>query len=215
MKYKSGDEVRIACSSNPAHVIVATIVKVMGNDRYLVNVGDGIISVMESSILPKVHNFVRDDLRPGMVVEFRNGNFYIAMPDSDGVLFLISENGYYSNVEEYFDSNLKYKPKVPTVIREQFDVVKVYSCINKQDRYSMSLNIGKQDRDLLWERKKPKKMTTLEAKSLLKELTGDEVEIVERVSSDRIVVGENVFTDINKAIDYLKRLSYLKQFESK
>ena len=215
MKYKSGDEVRIACLSDPAHVIVATIVKVIGNDRYLVNVGDGIISVMESSILPKEHNFVRDDLRPGMVVEFRNGNFYMAMPDSDGELFLTSENGYYSNVEEYFDSNLKYKPKVPTVIREQFDVVKVYSCINKQDCYSMHLNIGKQDRDLLWERKKPKKMTTLEAKSLLKELTGDEVEIVERVSSDRIVVGENVFTDINKAIDYLKKLSYLKQFESK
>lgn len=100
--------------------------------------------------------FTKEDLKPGMVVELRNGKFYMVMPDANDELFLISENGYYPNMEEYFDSSLKYKPQIPLIIREQYDIVKVYNRIGKQDRYSMSLNVGKEDREILWERKESK-----------------------------------------------------------
>lgn len=151
----------------------------------------------------KFPEFSKGDLKPGMMVECRDGVFAVILPFQNG-LSTLTKDGVALNLCRFTD-DLRYPDSYA------IDIVRVYGL---SENARTMLNFSKGHRELLWERKELKKMTVSEAKRKLEELTGEEIEIVEKIRKDRIVIGENIFTDINKAIGYLKRLRSLEQFDT-
>ena len=146
--------------------------------------------------------FTKEDLKPGMVVQHRNGEFSMVMP-SDTELILVNENRYI-RLCGYTDNLCCFEDDI------DIDIMNVYGF---NENYQDALKIVLDGRKLLWERKEPKKMTVAEIKKLVEKITGEKIEVVDRIRKDRITIGESVFTDIDEALEYLKKLSSLKQFK--
>lgn len=108
--------------------------------------------------------FTKSDLKDGMVVEY-NDNYFRKRLVIGG--FLTGEDGY-ADLGDY-NENLK------SVVSD-LEIVRVYKikCMGKISSIMKDHNL-----ELIWERKKPKKMTVEEMKQKLEELTGEEIEVME------------------------------------
>lgn len=105
-------------------------------------------------------DFTKADLKDGMFVVFRNGNIYIKIGE-----FLIGHSGW-NRLNSYTDDlhNIPYS---------EFDIVRVGTLKNgKQLKYIKEENL-----DIIWERVR-QKITPEDASKKLKELTGEDYEIV-------------------------------------
>lgn len=108
--------------------------------------------------------FTKADLKDGMVVEQRDGNRYLVLAG-----MTVRECGY--NKISGYTNNLKWCANY-----RGGDIVKVYRIIHESPE-----TIGKvfcdDNLELIWERKKPKKMTVEEMRQKLEELTGEGIEV--------------------------------------
>lgn len=107
--------------------------------------------------------FTKADLKDGMVVEQRDGNMYLVLAG-----LVVRKRGY--NCIGDYDDDLKVADYAGG------DIVKVYRITPESLRCIEDVFI-KNNLELIWERKEPKKMTVEEMRQKLEELTGEEVEV--------------------------------------
>lgn len=107
--------------------------------------------------------FTKSDLKSGMVVEY-NDNYFGKRLVIGG--FLTGEDGYVDLGD--YNENLKN-------VVSDLEIVRVYKikCMRKISSIMHDDNL-----ELIWERKKLKKMTVEEMREKLEELIGEEIEIV-------------------------------------
>lgn len=107
--------------------------------------------------------FTKSDLKDGMVVEYNDNCFGKRLVIGG---FLTGEDGYVDLGD--YNENLK------SVVSD-LEIVRVYKikCMGKISSIMHDCNL-----ELIWERKKPKKMTVEEMKQKLEELTGEEIEVM-------------------------------------
>lgn len=116
----------------------------------------------------------KTDLKAGYLIELRNGQRYFVMPikGDDGVdLELVTQHSV--RPLDWYDDNLvctRMSFSCPYT-KKEMDIMKVYGLV---DWPLYALRLETEHRELLWERKEPKKMTVSEIESIL----GYEVEIV-------------------------------------
>ena len=108
--------------------------------------------------------FTKADLEDGMVVEQRDGNMYLVLAGE------VVRKGVYNRIDGYTD-DLKWEYYTGG------DIVKVYRITPESLRRIEDVFI-KSNLELIWERKKLKKMTVEEMREKLEELIGEEIEIV-------------------------------------
>lgn len=133
--------------------------------------------ILEWSDYMKVGNkeFTKADLKDGMVVEYQDKTFGRRLVAGD---YLIGGDGY-SELNNYADNLINNNANL--------EIVKIYKI-----RYGCCFNDLMEDKNLklIWERSKPKKMTTEEMRQKLEELTGEKIEFEpsreEMISSIRI-----------------------------
>ena len=109
--------------------------------------------------------FTKADLKDGMVVKQRNGNMCLVLAG-----MAVRKNG--RNRIGGYDDDLKWKG-----CYEGGDIVKVYR-ITPESLGCIEDVFIKNNLELIWERKEPRKMTVEEMRQKLEELTGEEIEIV-------------------------------------
>ena len=109
--------------------------------------------------------FTKADLRDGMVVEQRDGDMYLVLAG-----MVVRKRGY-NRIGDY-DDDLKCAGYTGG------DIVKVYR-ITPGPLGCIEDVFIKNNLELIWERKEPKKMTVKEMKQKLEELTGEEIEVTE------------------------------------
>ena len=107
----------------------------------------------------KENMFTKDDLKAGMVVEYRNGHRRLVLPKENGKLFLISDDNYLD--VSSLSNDLLYEGS------SNLDIVKVYS-INSSFPLKSILE-KKYGLNIIWERKETKEISVEEACKLLKE----------------------------------------------
>ena len=107
--------------------------------------------------------FTKADLEDGMVVEQRDGDMYLVLAG-----MVVRERGY-NRIVGYTD-DLKWAGY------KGGDIVKVYRITPGSLRCIEDVFI-KNNLELIWERKEPKKMTVEEMRKKLEELTGEEIEV--------------------------------------
>lgn len=108
-------------------------------------------------------SFTKAELKPGYLVERKDGKLKMVMPTSTG-LVLTEKDGVWFSLDSYED-NLNLKTN------EDWSINKVYGLTHFAQK---TLKFETVDRDLLWERKEKKKMTVAEIEQEL----GYEVEII-------------------------------------
>lgn len=108
-------------------------------------------------------DFTKADLKDGMVVEQRDGGMYLVLAGT------AVGKGEHNSIVGYTDG-LKWAGY------KGGDVVKVYR-ITPGSLGCIEDVFIKNNLELIWERKEPKKMTVKEMKQKLEELTGEEIEI--------------------------------------
>lgn len=144
----------------------------------------------------KFPEFSKGDLKPGMMVECRDGVFAVILPFQSG-LSTFTKDGVALNLCRFTD-DLKYPDSYA------IDIIKVYGLSeNARDM----LNFSKEHRELLWERKERRRMTIGEIKRIAEEKIGEQIEVVEELRNDRITIGGVVFTDIKEAQAVLNKVS--------
>ena len=108
--------------------------------------------------------FTKADLRDGMVVEQRDGGMYLVLAG-----MAVRKNG--RNRIGGYDDGLKWKG-----CYEGRDIVKVYR-ITPESLGCIEDVFIKNNLELIWERKEPKKMTVEEMRKKLEDLTGEQIEV--------------------------------------
>lgn len=109
--------------------------------------------------------FTKADLEDGMVVEQRDGNMYLVLAG-----MVVRKRGY-NRIGDY-DDDLKCAGYTGG------DIVKVYRITPGSLKCIEDVFI-KNNLELIWERKEPKKMTVEEMRQKLEELTGEEIEVMQ------------------------------------
>ena len=109
--------------------------------------------------------FTKADLRDGMVVEQRDGNMYLVLAG-----MAVRKSGCNSIVG--YTDGLKWAGY------KGGDIVKVYR-ITPESLGCIEDVFIKNNLELIWERKEPKKMTVEEMRQKLEELTGEEIEVMQ------------------------------------
>lgn len=132
----------------------------------------------------KINPFTKNSLKMGYVVKFRNGEFKMVMPaGKDGTLILAgspSEPWFYLSSwdDEFNAKSSRFYGGEMLITREEYtrghDIVAVYGYVRGSMAYSYCGVLSEENRELLWERKIPKRMTVEEISNIL----GYEVEIV-------------------------------------
>lgn len=107
--------------------------------------------------------FTKADLEDGMVVEQRDGNMYLVLAG------MAVGKGEHNSIVGYTDG-LKWAGY------KGGDVVKVYR-ITPGSLGCIEDVFIKNNLELIWERKEPKKMTIEEMRKKLEELTGEQIEV--------------------------------------
>lgn len=108
----------------------------------------------------------RDDLKPGYVVKFRNGNYAMVLLFGTGNLCAVTACRTWMNIFGEIREDLTSKCGY-----DDCDITEVYG----YDEYAYkSRDIDIENRPLLWKRSEPKKMTVKE----ICETLGYDVEIV-------------------------------------
>ena len=108
--------------------------------------------------------FTKADLEDGMVVEQRDGGMYLVLAG-----MVVRKRGY-NRIGDY-DDDLKCAGYTGG------DIVKVYRITPGLLKCIEDVFI-KNNLELIWERKEPKKMTVEEMRQKLEELTGEEIEVM-------------------------------------
>jgi hypothetical protein len=86
--------------------------------------------------------FTKDMLKPGMLVETRDGQMYkLGIHPESTCELLINKCGYYFYLTN-FNSDLT------NVDHEQYDVVRIYTPVHTKDNFSFAI----EDHELIWER---------------------------------------------------------------
>lgn len=109
--------------------------------------------------------FTKADLEDGMVVEQRDGDMYLVLAG-----MVVRKRGY-NRIGDY-DDDLKCAGYTGG------DIVKVYRITPGLLKCIEDVFI-KNNLELIWERKEPKKMTVEEMRQKIEELTGEEIEVTE------------------------------------
>lgn len=107
--------------------------------------------------------FTKADLKDGMVVEQRDGNMYLVLAGT-----AVRKEGQ-NNISGFTD-DLKWEGYAGG------DIIKIYRII-PESLGSIEEALIKNNLELIWERKEPKKMTVEEMRQKLEELTGEEIEV--------------------------------------
>ena len=107
--------------------------------------------------------FTKSDLKDGMVVEQRDGDMYLVLAG-----MVVRKRGY-NRIGDY-DDDLKCAGYTGG------DIVKVYRITPGLLGCIKDVFI-KNNLELIWERKEPKKMTVEEMRKKLEELTGEQIEV--------------------------------------
>ena len=107
--------------------------------------------------------FTKADLKDGMVVEQRDGGMHLVLAGT------AVGKGEHNSIAGYTDG-LKWAGY------KGGDIVKVYRITPGSLRCIEDVFI-KNNLELIWERKEPKKMTVEEMREKLEELTGEEIEV--------------------------------------
>ena len=107
--------------------------------------------------------FIKADLRDGMVVEQRDGGMYLVLAGTT------VGKGEHNSIVGYTDG-LKWAGY------KGGDIVKVYR-ITPGSLGCIEDVFIKSNLELIWERKEPKKMTVEEMRKKLEELTGEQIEV--------------------------------------
>jgi len=111
--------------------------------------------------------FTKADLKPGMVVQYRSGDFRMVMEISDGELHLIGASSHTELKDFKDDLTVDWGDL-------NRDIIFVYSL---SAYWKYALTIGTKGRTVLFERKEPLKMTVEEAEAKLSELLEKEIKI--------------------------------------
>lgn len=109
--------------------------------------------------------FTKANLKDGMVVEQRNGNMYLVLAG-----MAVRKSGH--NHIDGYTNDLKWEGYTAG------DIVKVYR-ITPESLGCIEDVFIKNNLELIWERKEPKKMTIEEMRQKLEELTGEEIEVMQ------------------------------------
>lgn len=107
--------------------------------------------------------FTKADLKDGMVVEQRDGGMYLVLAGT------AVGKGEHNSINGYTDG-LKWAGY------KGGDIVKVYRITPKSLKCIEDVFI-KNNLELIWERKEPKKMTVEEMRKKLEDLTGEQIEV--------------------------------------
>ena len=107
--------------------------------------------------------FTKADLKDGMVVEQRDGDMYLVLAGT-----AVRKEGQ-NNISGFTD-DLKWEGYAGG------DIIKIYRII-PESLGSIEEALIKNNLELIWERKEPKKMTVEEMRQKLEELTGEEIEV--------------------------------------
>ena len=107
--------------------------------------------------------FTKEDLKDGMVVEQRDGNMYLVLAG-----LVVRKRGY--NCIGDYDDDLKVADCAGG------DIVKVYRITPGSLKCIEDVFI-KNNLELIWECKEPKKMTVEEMRKKLEDLTGEQIEV--------------------------------------
>lgn len=161
-------------------------------------VGDNLLFGGTYKCTNKFPVFTKEDLKPGMVVEFKNGEYAMILPTSKG-LVAIEENDTYTEL-----SSLSNDLKESGVYGDEYSIVKIYG-LSKYCFNAHKIEID--HRELLWERKEHRQMTISEIKRIAEEKIGEQIEVIERLRNDRITIGGVVFKDIKEAQAVLNKVS--------
>lgn len=131
----------------------------------------------------QINPFTKSSLKIGHVVKLRNGEFRMVFPvGKERTLILAggpSDQWHYlSSWDEEFNAipQIFYPIYSDRFVEEakEFDIVAVYGFVRGSYCYSRCGDLSADNRDILWERKEPKRMTVKEISNIL----GYEVEIV-------------------------------------
>lgn len=104
-------------------------------------------------IFKEMKKFTKSDLKPGMVVEYKNGNRRLVVRINNDLHFMSSEE-FLENVEKEYDDNLTCAG------HESLNIMKIYS-VNTIRELNTLLS-ETYYLDLIWERKEPKEYTMQE-----------------------------------------------------
>ena len=110
--------------------------------------------------------FTKSDLKDGMVVEYRRKDYGKRMVVGN---MLIGEEG--SHRLEAYENDL-----TQGYAESQLSIIRVYKIKNERNFKHI---MHDDNLELIWERKKLKKMTVEEMRKKLEELTGEEIEVVQ------------------------------------
>ena len=109
--------------------------------------------------------FTKADLKDGMVIETREKERYLVLGDR-----AVRETGF-NRLEGYADDLTECRYHI-----KKYDIDRVFKvkndCLRNLESLFEDCNL-----DLIWERKKTKRMTTEETRKKLEELTGEKIEI--------------------------------------
>ena len=174
MRFKVGDKVRIVNDLNKdMGNVVEDMVSIAGKTAVVEAVGgvyykldiDGRCWSWEDRFL-ELAPFTLSDLKPCMVVEYRDGELGIVAESRRGLVF--NGDGWLM-VDEYED-NLTAKGKAGST----FDIMRVYGFSKNEHRAN---EISTKGRELLFKREEPKPKRKMTVAEICKEL-GEEIEIV-------------------------------------
>lgn len=135
----------------------------------------------EQEMKDNKQTFTRDDLKPGYIVQLRDGSFHSIQMVGRETLITIGKRDYHDwkYLSRYWDHYLYYKDHggktfpFPTPDKSK-DIVAVYGYVQGTENYANCGDISSDNRPLLWSRHEVKKMTVEEIENVL----GYKVEIV-------------------------------------
>jgi hypothetical protein len=135
----------------------------------------------------RINPFTKSSLKVGHVVKLRNGEFRMVMPvGKDGTLILAGGLGepwnylsswddeFYAITQRFYTLESEMTSELRDELVREKDVVAVYGYVRGTCFYNKCGDLSANNRELLWERKEPKRMTVKEISNIL----GYEVEIV-------------------------------------
>ena len=108
----------------------------------------------------------KQDLKTGMLVQFRDGEVYMFIND-----ILVRDGGWMSL--DNFEKDLNY------VYNDEFDIMKVSKVLVGYSLIPENWNEERLNNNLLWEREETIKMTVSEMQEELEEKLGYKIEIIE------------------------------------
>lgn len=139
------------------------------------------------------NTFKKEDLKAGMLIQYRNGDYRLVVPNRNNDELIFTGNGGWSDL-------LSYNDELKNIISSDCDIMKIYS----QNIYlSDYMQLDTKNRQLLWERKEEDEyMTFWEAKkyNFIKHKDIGECRCLIGKTDDVISVGVVLLKDLDKKV---------------